>query len=156
MALKNSLQGEITSYVQSASQALRGTVLASCNTERPLLSAVHMKECMKVGLQICRYSKRFAAENSMTSIWEPDKWEALSQSLSSAENFKAIVSLTQSCQQICKLAGSASTSNIRKKSENLDTQTTEQKIVKRKSEIDAGDEAREKPKRKRLREPSTD
>ncbi|KAI5124484.1 hypothetical protein M0805_003011 [Coniferiporia weirii] len=144
---------EIMSSMPLVSEAFLTAVSSSCSSDSPMMTAVQLKDALKVASQLCRFSKRFFSDTAtLKNAWQPEKWDKMAAALSSSEQFKSSTSLAKTCQQISQLAQSSSLS---KKTSSGLTMDRIKPVLKRKQEDAAEDEDNEskikKPKRKKVR-----
>jgi len=146
---------EILAYMALVSQALVQAASRSCVADKPLLSVAQMKDMLKVGLQLIRYTKKISPESSdLTKIWNVPSWEKATEELGQSASFKAAPSLKNLSQQIVQIAKASSSSGLKPGKKKKSDKDSEQPTLKRKTggdgEGDAKSEAsQDKAKRKK-------
>ena len=156
---KDSRKDEILSAISLVSDVFVDVITNLCSSEKPLMTAAQLKDTLKVGLQLCRYSKRISPDlDSVKRAWPPKKWDTLASKLASSEHFKSSTSLSTTCQQISKIAQASAGVNNTKGSTAATPSSNQEKGVRKRKQEDVGNESSvandnstRKPKRKKVR-----
>lgn len=157
----DSKKDEVISAMSLVSTTLINIISNLCSSEKSLMTPAQLKDTFKVGLQLCRFSRRVCSDNeTLKRTWPPKKWNELASKLASSEHYKSVASLINTCQQIQKTVQSSAGDLSTKKSSSAATLSLNQdgSNRKRKQEEDLGNESSvandnstKKPKRKKVR-----
>ncbi|KAF7295052.1 hypothetical protein MIND_01043400 [Mycena indigotica] len=93
-------QEGIAALLRSFREALTDCVTEACQEDNNVFTVAQMKELLKLASFAMRQTYRVLTPTEARKAWNPEAWQALSQSLATSTHFKAAVGVHKSCEKL--------------------------------------------------------
>jgi DNA polymerase phi len=139
---------EILTFMPTLRRVLFDVALSACG-ETASLTTAQIKELLRLALVGIRLTKRASdGTKTISDIWQPSEWEALTERLASTERFKPSTTLRTMCQQIVEASRTPPNSI---KSKSVSKASSNKTSAKRKGDRSGIEGESQKTKRKKLK-----